>query len=81
MMLFNLIKKDILIVKKYVLIMLVAAVLIPPFMLWRAPEYTGVLGFMLSVIFCVFMLLQYVSLTCWETNGNIIHSNYKLVAI
>lgn len=62
MMLFNLIKKDILIVKKYVLIMLVAAVLIPPFMLWRAPEYTGVLGFMLSVIFCVFMLLQYVSL-------------------
>ena len=62
MMLLNLIKKDILIVKKYVLIMLVAAVLIPPFMLWRAPEYTGVLGFMLSVIFCVFMLLQYVSL-------------------
>lgn len=62
MMLFYLIKKEILIVKKYVLIMLVAAVLIPPFMLWRAPEYTGVLGFMLSVIFCVFMLLQYVSL-------------------
>lgn len=62
MMLFNLIKKDILIVKKYVLIMLVAAVLIPPFMLWRAPEYTGVLGFMLSVILCIFMLLQYVSL-------------------
>lgn len=50
------------IVKKYVLIMLAAAVLIPPFMLWRAPQYTGVLGFMLSVIFCVFMLLQYVSL-------------------
>ncbi|MDO4471419.1 MAG: ABC-2 transporter permease [Bacillota bacterium] len=56
------IKKDILIVKKYVLIMFAAAVLIPPFMLWRAPEYTGVLGFMLSVIFCVLMLLQYVSL-------------------
>lgn len=62
MMLFNLIKKDILIVKKYVLIMLVAAVLIPPFMLWRAPEYTGVLGFMLSVIFCVLILVQYVCL-------------------
>lgn len=62
MMLFSLVKKDILIVKKYVLIMLAAAVLIPPFMLWRAPEYTGILGFMLSVIFCVFMLLQYVSL-------------------
>lgn len=62
MMLFSLIKKDVLIIKKYVLIMLVAAVLIPPFMLWRAPEYSGVLGFMLSAIFCVFMLLQYVSL-------------------
>lgn len=62
MMLFHLLKKDVLIVKKYVLIMLVAAVLIPLFMFWRAPQYTGVLGFMLSVIFCVFMLLQYVSL-------------------
>lgn len=62
MMIFNLIKKDILIVKKYVLIMFAAAVLISPFMLWRAPEYTGILGFMLSVIFCVLMLLQYVSL-------------------
>ena len=62
MMIFSLIKKDILIVKKYVLIMFAAAVLIPPFMLWRAPEYTGILGFMLSVIFCVLMLLQYVSL-------------------
>lgn len=62
MMLFHLIKKDILIVKKYVLIMVLAAAAIPPFMLWRAPEYTGVLGFILSVIFSVFMLLQYVSL-------------------
>lgn len=62
MMLLHLIKKDVLIVKKYVLIMMAAAVLIPPFMLWRAPQYSGVLGFMLSVIFCVFMLLQYVSL-------------------
>ena len=53
MTLFHLIKKDVLIVKKYVLIMLAAAVLIPPFMLWRAPQYTGILGF---------MLLQYVSL-------------------
>lgn len=62
MTLFHLLKKDVLIVKKYVLIMLAAAVLIPLFMLWRAPQYTGALGFMLSVIFCVFMLLQYVSL-------------------
>ena len=62
MMLLHLLKKDVLIVKKYVLIMTAAAVIFPPFMLWRAPQSTGVLGFMLSVIFCVFMLLQYISL-------------------
>lgn len=42
--------------------MIIAAIAIPPFMLWRAPEYTGILGFILSIIFSVFMLLQYVSL-------------------
>lgn len=62
MLLLNLLKKDVLIVKKYVGIMLAAAVLIPPFMLWKAPEYTGTFGFVLSTVFCVFMLLQYVSL-------------------
>lgn len=41
MMLWYLLKKDVLIIKKYVLIMLAAAVLIPPFMLWRVPEYAG----------------------------------------
>ena len=61
-MIWYLLKKDILIIKKYVLIMLAAAVLIPPFMLWRVPEYAGILGFMLSVIFCVLILLQYISL-------------------
>ena len=61
-MLFHLIKKDFLIVKKYVLIMLVAATLIPPVMRWRTPEFAGTFGFILSVIFSVFMLLQYVSL-------------------
>ena len=43
MMLLHLIKKDALIIKKYVLIMTAAAVILPPFMLWRAPQYTGVL--------------------------------------
>lgn len=61
-MLFSLIKKDFLIVKKYVLIMLVVIALIPPVMRWRTPEFTGVFGFILSVFFSVFMLLQYVSL-------------------
>lgn len=49
MMLFALLKKDFLIVKKYVLIMLVVIALIPPVMRWRTPEFTGVFGFILSV--------------------------------
>jgi uncharacterized membrane protein len=61
-MLFSLLKKDFLIVKKYVLIMFLIIFLIPPFMQWRTPEFTGVFGFILSVIFAVLMLLQYVSL-------------------
>ena len=61
-MLFHLVKKEFLIVKKYVLIMLIAAILIPPVMRWRTPEFTGTFGFILSVIFSIFMLLQYVSL-------------------
>ena len=66
-MLFALLKKDFLIVKKYVLIMLLFIFLIPPFMRWRTPEFTGVLGFVLSVIFAVFMLLQYVSLKEYQS--------------
>ena len=62
MMLFALLKKDFLIVKKYVLIMIVVAALIPPFMRWQTPEFSGAFGFILSVIFSVFMLLQYVSI-------------------
>lgn len=40
MMLFALLKKDFLIVKKYVLIMLVVIALIPPVMRWRTPEFS-----------------------------------------
>lgn len=61
-MLIHLVKKDFLIVKPYVLIMLVVATAIPPAMLWKAPEYGGAMGFILSVLFAVLMLLQYVSL-------------------
>ena len=42
--------------------MLIAAILIPPVMRWRTPEFAGTFGFILSVIFSIFMLLQYVSL-------------------
>lgn len=40
-MLFHLVKKDFLIVKKYVLLMLIVCILIPPFMLWRVPDLPG----------------------------------------
>ena len=61
-MLFHLIKKDFLIVKKYVLLMLLVSIFIPLFVLWRVPELGGETGFVLSAIFAVFMLLQYVSM-------------------
>ncbi len=61
-MLFSLVKKDFLIVKKYVGIMLIVSFLIPPFMIWRTPEAAGAMGFTLAVIFSIFMLTQYVSL-------------------
>lgn len=60
-MLISLIKKEFLIVKKYVLFMLLVSVFIPLFMLWRVPEYAGAMGYVLMVIFAIFMLTQYVS--------------------
>lgn len=61
-MLFKLLKKDFLIVKKYVFIMSAAVVIIPLFMLWQAPEHPRGEGFTLAIIFPVYMLLQYLSL-------------------
>lgn len=61
-MLIALLKKDFLIVKKYVLFMLLFIIIVPPIMRWRTPEFTGVFGFILSVFYAIFLLLQYVSL-------------------
>lgn len=61
-MLFQLVKKDFLIVKKYVLLMFAVCIIFPLFLIWRSPEYAGILGFVLITIFSIFMLLQYVSL-------------------
>ena len=62
MMLFALLKKDFLIVKKYVLIMLVVIVLIPPVMRWRTPEFTGVFGFILLLSVFNLMCSRYLLL-------------------
>lgn len=58
-MLFHLMKKDFLLIKKYALCMLAASFLIPPFMLWRMPVYTNALGLAFSMAFSVFILIQY----------------------
>ncbi|MDO5411759.1 MAG: ABC-2 transporter permease [Lachnospiraceae bacterium] len=59
-MLFHLVKKDFLLVKKQVQLLLVIGILLPPFLLWRVPEIPGPMSFCLSVIFSFFTLLQYV---------------------
>lgn len=60
-MLLHLIKKDFVIIKKYVWLMLIVVLLIPLFILWRIPELTGSDSFVISAVFAVFMLLMYVS--------------------
>ena len=42
--------------------MFAVCIIFPLFLIWRSPEYAGILGFVLTTIFSVFMLLQYVSL-------------------
>lgn len=61
-MLLQLVKKDFLIIKKYVLLMAAVCILFPVFLLWRIPEFAGLLGFVLVTVFSILMLLQYVSL-------------------
>lgn len=62
MMLFQLVKKDFMLVKKYVLIMAAVSIIIPVLLLWRFPDYAAIMGFVLITIVSVFMLLQYVFL-------------------
>ena len=61
-MLLQLVKKEFLIVKKYVLLMAAVCILFPIFLLWCMPEFAGIFGFGLVTVFSILMLLQYVSL-------------------
>jgi ABC-2 type transport system permease protein len=61
-MLLQLVKKDFVIAKKYVWLMFIVVLLIPPFILWRMPELTCSISFVISAVFAVFMLLMYVSM-------------------
>jgi len=59
-MLFHLVKKDFLLIKKYLPIMVILPIAIPIFMMIQAPLFLGLSTLVLSVIFTVFMLYQYV---------------------
>lgn len=61
-MLFHLVKKDCLIIKKYLFLMMLIALGMPLFILWRMPEFLGFTAFLLTVIFVELMLTQSVSL-------------------
>lgn len=61
-MLVSLVKKDILIVKKYIFMMMIMTIAIPIFIMWRMPEFSGFSAFLISTIFAEFMLYQYVSM-------------------
>lgn len=61
-MLLHLIKKDFVIARKYVWLMFIVVLLIPPFIMWRMPELTGSISFVISAVFAEFMLLMYVSM-------------------
>jgi ABC-2 type transport system permease protein len=62
MMLLNLVKKDFLLTKKYAVVMLLVAVGIPLFILWRAPVFTGFVSFLFTIYFTEFLLCQSISL-------------------
>ncbi|MGP4945822.1 MULTISPECIES: ABC-2 transporter permease [Bacillus] len=61
-MLLHLVKKDILLVKKYLLFTLLTVIAIPLFIMVRIPVFLGFNTFLISVIFAEFMLYQYVSM-------------------
>ncbi|MBZ9607530.1 ABC-2 transporter permease [Clostridium estertheticum] len=59
-MLVHLVKKDILLIKKYLLLLVTFPFAIPLFMMIQPSQFWGLSAFLLSVIFSVFMLYQYV---------------------
>ncbi|NHC42733.1 ABC-2 transporter permease [Bacillus sp. MM2020_1] len=61
-MLLHLVKKDILLVKKYFLFTMLVVIAIPLFIMSRIPEFLGFNAFLIAVIFAEFMLYQYVSM-------------------
>ena len=57
-MLLHLIKKDILIAKKYAILVGIMGIVIPMFIFLRIQEYAASFGFILSIVFSEFMFFQ-----------------------
>ena len=66
-MLLSLVKKDFILVKKYVLFMAAVCFLLPVFLLSRLPEFAGPLTYFISVAYTIFLLLQYVFLKEYQS--------------
>ena len=61
-MLIHLVKKDILISKKYAQLVILMAIGIPLFIGWRMPEFAQYTGFALAVVFSEFMFFKNLSM-------------------
>lgn len=59
-MLLHLVKKDFLLIKKYLPLMMVLPFVIPIFIMIQSSQFLGLNAFLLSVFFSVFMFYQYV---------------------
>lgn len=59
-MLLHLVKKDFLLVKKYLPLIMVLPFIMPVIIMVQVSQLLGLIAFMVSVIFAVFMLYQYV---------------------
>lgn len=62
MMLLYLVKKDFLLIKKHVPLIVSLAFGIPLFFMWKAPDLMGFTAFMISVMYTEYMLVQSISL-------------------
>ncbi len=60
-MLMQLVRKDFLIVKKYVFFMMLLAVAVPLFVAWKQPEITGIISFVYTVVLTELIICQGVS--------------------
>jgi len=61
-MLMQLVKKDYLIIKKSILIMMATCIILPLLLIHQVPEYAGIMSYVFSTTYFVFILLQSVSI-------------------